>query len=114
MVEAYALEPAGRAEGKQEKEKSMKILQIPPIVLLVNATIEQAARQRASDIHIEALESRVRIRYRIDGVLYEKASYDIRLLNAITARIKIIGGMDISEKENHRMDELPCGRPCGI
>ena len=60
--------------------------------------IEQAARQRASDIHIEALESRVRIRYRIDGVLYEKASYDIRLLNAITARIKIIGGMDISEK----------------
>ena len=44
------------------------------------------------------MESRVRIRYRIDGVLYEKASYDIRLLNAITARIKIIGGMDISEK----------------
>lgn len=69
-----------------------------PIVLLVKSMIEQAARQRASDIHIEALENKVRIRYRIDGALYEKISYDISLLPAIIARIKIIGGMDISEK----------------
>lgn len=69
-----------------------------PIVQLVKGLIDQAVRQRASDIHIEPMEKQVRIRYRIDGALYEKAVYSIRLLPAIVARIKIIGGMDISEK----------------
>lgn len=69
-----------------------------PIVQLVKGMIEQAVRQRASDIHIEPMERQVRIRYRIDGALYEKAVYNIRLLPAMVARIKIIGGMDISEK----------------
>lgn len=69
-----------------------------PIVKIVNSMIEQAARQRASDIHIEALERMVRVRFRIDGSLYEKFTYDIHLLPAIVARLKIIGGMDISEK----------------
>ncbi len=69
-----------------------------PIVQLVKGMIDQAIRQRASDIHIEPMERQVRIRYRIDGALYEKATYSIRLLPAIVARVKIIGGMDISEK----------------
>lgn len=69
-----------------------------PIVILVKEMIEKAARQRASDIHIEPLEKKVRIRYRIDGALYEKAKYDVKILPAMIARIKIIGGMDISEK----------------
>ncbi len=69
-----------------------------PIVQLIRSMIEQAVRQRASDIHIEPMERQVRIRYRIDGALYEKASYSIRLLPAMVARVKIIGGMDISEK----------------
>lgn len=69
-----------------------------PIVQLVKNLIEQAVRQRSSDIHIEPMERQVRIRYRIDGALYEKATYSIRLLPAMVARIKIIGGMDISEK----------------
>lgn len=69
-----------------------------PVVMLVRDLIEKAARQRASDIHIEALEKSVRVRYRIDGSLYEKARYDIKILPAIVARVKIIGGMDISEK----------------
>lgn len=69
-----------------------------PIVLLVKSMIEQAVRQRASDIHIEPMETKVRIRYRIDGVLKETMVYSISLLAAIVARIKIIGGMDIAEK----------------
>lgn len=69
-----------------------------PIVQLVKTMIEQAVRQRASDIHIEPMERQVRIRYRIDGALYEKVTYSIRLLPAMVARIKIIGGMDIAEK----------------
>ncbi len=69
-----------------------------PIVQLVKGMIEQAVRQRASDIHIEPMEKQVRIRYRIDGTLYERQVYSHRALAAIVARIKIIGGMDIAEK----------------
>lgn len=69
-----------------------------PIVQLVKGMIDQAVRQRASDIHIEPMERQVRIRYRIDGALYEKATYSVQLLPAMVARVKIIGGMDISEK----------------
>lgn len=69
-----------------------------PIVQLVRSLFEQAIRQRASDIHIEALENHVRVRYRIDGALFEKMMYDNSLLPAISTRIKIMGGMDISEK----------------
>jgi type IV pilus assembly protein PilB len=60
--------------------------------------IEQAARQGTSDIHIEALERVARVRFRIDGALYERFTYDIHVLPAIIARLKIMGGMDISEK----------------
>ncbi|MBE5882303.1 MAG: type II secretion system protein GspE [Lachnospiraceae bacterium] len=69
-----------------------------PIVQLVNSMLEQAVRQRTSDIHIEALEKNVRVRYRIDGALFERMTYNIKLLPAIVARLKVIGGMDISEK----------------
>lgn len=69
-----------------------------PIVQLVNSMIEQAVRQRTSDIHIEALEKKVRVRYRIDGALHERMTYNIKMLPAIVARLKVVGGMDIAEK----------------
>lgn len=69
-----------------------------PIVILVRTIIEQAVRQRASDIHIEPLEGHIRVRYRVDGALQEVGEYPDTMLSAIIARIKIIGGMDISEK----------------
>ncbi len=69
-----------------------------PIVQIVRSIIEQAVRSRASDIHIDALEKQLRVRYRIDGVLIEKMQYDVSLLPAISARVKILGGMDISER----------------
>ena len=69
-----------------------------PVVMLVNSLVEQAVRQRASDIHVEAEPDRVRVRCRVDGVLYTTANYNLRLLPAIVARIKIISGLDISEK----------------
>ena len=69
-----------------------------PVVMLVNSLVEQAVRQRASDIHVEAEPDRVRVRCRVDGVLYSTANYSLRLLPAIVARIKIISGLDISEK----------------
>ncbi len=95
-ADAYAKE-RGEKLGEEEDTEDDSVAD-SPIVILVKTTIEQAARLRASDIHIEALETRVRIRYRIDGSLYEQISYDISLMPAITARLKIISGMDISEK----------------
>ncbi len=96
---ATALEDYARERLIVEEEDTYsEDINNSPIVVLVKEMIEKAARQRASDIHIEPLEKKVRVRYRIDGALYEKGRYDIRILSAMVARIKIIGGMDISEK----------------
>lgn len=86
------------ASQKAEEEADAEDVNNAPIVQLVNKIIEQAVRQRASDIHIEPMEHQVRVRYRVDGVLNKIMTYDTNLLSAIVARIKIIGGMDISEK----------------
>jgi type IV pilus assembly protein PilB len=69
-----------------------------PIVRLVNMMIAEAVQLRASDIHVEPFEDRVRIRYRIDGVLVERDSPPRRLLGAILSRIKILASMDIAER----------------
>ncbi len=69
-----------------------------PIIKLVNLIISEAVNMRASDIHVEPFEDRIRIRYRIDGKLVERDSPPRRLLGAITSRIKIMGGIDIAEK----------------
>lgn len=82
----------------EEEDISAEDISSSPIVMLVREMIEKAVRQRASDIHIEPMERKVRVRYRIDGALYERAKYDIKLFPAMSARVKIIGGMDISEK----------------
>lgn len=69
-----------------------------PVVKLVNLIIQEAISLRASDIHIEPFADRIRVRYRIDGVLVERDSPPRRLLAPIIARIKIMANLDISEK----------------
>ena len=69
-----------------------------PIVKLVSLVILEAFRNHASDIHLEPLESRFRIRYRIDGVLHEVDSPPRRLQSSIISRVKLMAGMKISEK----------------
>ncbi len=69
-----------------------------PIIKLVSLVILEAHRQHASDIHLEPLEKRFRVRYRIDGVLHEVDSPPKRLQSAIVSRVKIMAGMNISEK----------------
>ena len=96
-AEAYTKEREAKAMMGEEGDTEDSVAD-SPIVILVRNMIESAARQRASDIHVEALETKVRIRYRIDGALFEQITYDIGLLPAIIARLKIMGGMDISEK----------------
>ncbi len=95
-AEMFKQEQTGLLGGDEEEVNEE--LENSPIVLLVNQIIEGGVRQRASDIHIEALEGSVRVRYRIDGALKQVMSYDLSILPGLTARIKIIGGMDIAEK----------------
>ncbi|MHB8132083.1 MAG: GspE/PulE family protein, partial [Mobilitalea sp.] len=100
MADKYAQEREKKQFLTEDSEDANYKIDVSssPIVKLVRNIIEQAVRQRASDIHIEAMERIIRIRYRVDGVLFEAASYQSALLPAIIARIKIIGEMDISEK----------------
>jgi len=69
-----------------------------PVIRLVNYIIFNAAKEGASDIHIEAGERCVRVRYRIDGKLYKSLEVPLHLLPAVTSRIKIMAGLDISER----------------
>ena len=69
-----------------------------PVVRLVHLIITEAVQLRASDIHIEPFEDRIRVRYRIDGVLVERDSPPRRLLGAILSRIKILSRLDIAER----------------
>ena len=69
-----------------------------PVVKLVNLILTDAIKRKASDIHIEPYEKSFRVRYRIDGVLYEVMKPPMKLKNAITSRIKIMSEMDIAER----------------
>ena len=69
-----------------------------PIIKLVNRIIIEAVKGRASDIHIEPMGDRVRLRYRIDGVCIERDNLPKRMQNAVLARFKLMAGMNIAEK----------------
>lgn len=94
-LKRYAQEKNLEVEEDEQEEEDINS---SPIVKLVKEMIDLAVRQRASDIHIEPMEEYIRVRYRIDGVMQKREKYNISVLSAIIARIKIIGGMDISEK----------------
>ncbi|HOK40253.1 MAG TPA: GspE/PulE family protein [bacterium] len=85
-----------------EEEKLTKKIDLSvetsSIVKLVDMIIRQAIIERASDIHIEPEENELKIRFRIDGILYKKISLPINIQNNLISRIKVISGMDISEK----------------
>ncbi len=75
-----------------------KMAEQPSLINLVNLTILQAIRARASDVHVEPFESELRIKYRVDGVLVTQDSPPKHLQPAITSRIKIMAGMNIAER----------------
>jgi len=80
-----------------------------PIVRYVNSLIEQAVQNRASDLHLEPTEDDMRVRYRIDGVLHELDTVPRGVMAALTSRLKIMSGVDITEKripQNGRITAL--------
>lgn len=88
-----------------------------PIIRLVHAIIHEAVRRRASDIHLEPLERRFRVRYRIDGVLVEVDSPAKRLQLALISRVKIMANISIAEKripQDGRIKIMLAGRPLDL
>jgi type IV pilus assembly protein PilB len=89
-------------ESLEEQEISLDQLQRSsedaPIIKLVNLILSDSLKKGASDIHVEPYEKDFRVRFRIDGILYNMMNPPLRLRDAITSRIKIMAKMDISEK----------------
>ncbi|MGC8976387.1 MAG: GspE/PulE family protein [Candidatus Ratteibacteria bacterium] len=83
-------------EVEEEDEEALALQ--APVVKIVNLIFVEALRRRASDIHLEPLEKKFRVRFRIDGVLYEIVSPPKRIERAVIARIKLMSKMDIAEK----------------
>ncbi len=83
----------------QEQDVSEELsIDDKPAVQLVNQVINNAIKAGASDVHIEALEKYMRVRFRIDGVLSEVLTNNIKLFPSVVSRVKVLGGMDIAEK----------------
>lgn len=98
-------------EGMEEEEEASELITVAdhaedlldiatkaPVIKLVNLILFEAVKVRASDIHIEPFEKELRVRYRIDGVLYEALTPPKQYQSAITSRIKIMANLNIAEK----------------
>jgi type IV pilus assembly protein PilB len=91
-------------EFAEDMEEDINVLDLEksagdaPVVKLVNLILLDAIRKNASDIHVEPYEKQLRIRYRIDGVLYEVMKPPFKLRHAITSRLKIMSSLDIAER----------------
>jgi general secretion pathway protein E len=70
----------------------------PPVIRLVNDILFRALQLRASDIHVHPYETKIQIRYRVDGILYDTLSLNRNVLPLIISRIKVMAGMDIAER----------------
>jgi type IV pilus assembly protein PilB len=100
------------AKGKDGKPAAEDLE--APIIRLVQDFMEKALTARASDIHVEPMAERVRVRYRVDGVCYEAASIDAELAGPVVTRLKVLAKMDIAEKrkpQDGRIQIQLFGRP---
>jgi general secretion pathway protein E len=98
LIEGSAEEDIASTDLTGEISHLRDLAQEKGIIQLVNLIIENAVKDRASDIHVEPGEFNVRVRYRIDGVLYEKETLPVRLYSAVSSRIKLLSQMNIAER----------------
>jgi len=76
----------------------LDVVNRPPVIRLVNDILFRALQLRASDIHVHPYETKIQIRYRIDGILYDVLSLNRNVLPLVVSRIKVMAGMDIAER----------------
>ncbi|MFH1745529.1 MAG: ATPase, T2SS/T4P/T4SS family [Planctomycetota bacterium] len=97
-----AIEEIGRDSDRmakeEEKQKADEAAEEAPVIKLINLIISEAVRGRASDIHVEPMDNRVRVRYRIDGVCIIRDNIPKSMQSSVIARLKIMAGIDIAEK----------------
>lgn len=91
-----------RDEQSVDLDQLIREAEEAPIIRIANLILSRAIRERASDIHVEPLEKKVTIRYRIDGTLYPIITLPKRVQDAVVSRIKILSEMDIAE---HRLPQ---------
>ncbi len=100
MLENLEDEDVGLAKELEEIGDLLESEDDAPMIRLVNSLLSQALKDRASDIHIEPFEAKVLVRFRIDGVLHTIVSPPKTLQSALISRIKVMAGLDISEKRH--------------
>jgi len=94
----------------QELEETQDLLDVSdeaPVIKLVNLILFQAVKERASDIHIEPFQKELKVRYRIDGILYQRLNPPKRYQSAIISRLKIMAKLDIAEKRLPQDGRIP-------
>jgi len=97
-VESDEVEVGHEKKEEVSLDEMLESAEGAPVIRIVNSILVEALRRRASDIHIEPMEKVLRLRYRVDGDLYEVPSPPKNLQSAIISRIKIMSDMDIAER----------------
>lgn len=98
IVEGIDISELRKVSEETDPEKLAQISEETPVVKLVNLLIHEAVKSKASDIHIEPDQDILRVRYRVDGILYESYKLPKHLSGLVISRIKILGGLDIAER----------------
>ena len=97
-----ALSDSGKKEDADEHQLKIDVTDSDdddaPIIRYVNAIIFKASSERASDVHIEPFEDKLKVRFRVDGVLYDVATEDKAFQASIISRVKVMAGLNIAEK----------------
>jgi len=109
--------PSGPRGEVTDLEDAEAMANSAPVRKLLNYILYQAIRDRASDIHLEPFEGEFKIRYRVDGVLYELEAPPLHLATALISRVKVMSGLDISENrvpQDGRIDLAIGGRPVDL
>ena len=93
-----AVQEEEEVEGEAEITELRETAEDAPVIKLVHSVLAQAVNEGASDIHFEAEEDEMRVRFRVDGVLYESARVPKRMIAGVVSRVKLMADMDIAEK----------------
>lgn len=117
LIEDVTEDNASESDLPNEVSHLRDLAQEKGIIQLVNIIIENAVKDRASDIHIEPGDMKVSVRYRVDGVLHEKEVLPIRMYSAVSSRVKLLSQMNIAERrlpQDGRMNMTASGRVLDI
>ncbi|MCU0728229.1 MAG: GspE/PulE family protein, partial [Planctomycetes bacterium] len=112
-----AAEPTGGRSGTVDLSDAASMANSAPVIRLLNHVLSQAIQDKAADIHLEPFEQDFKIRYRVDGILYELEPPPVHLAPALISRVKVMSGLDISETrmpQDGRIELSIGGRPVDL